>query len=463
MATTYDVRVWSIETIDNKTPSYRVGWRVAAKRHRRSFRTRALAESFRAQLMSAAGRGEAFDIESGHPLSVARAASDLSWYDFACTYVDMKWPRAAGKYRKAIAEALTTVTPVMFATDRGMPDEATLRLALRGWAFNAKLRDAPDRPADVAAALRWAQRNTLPVSALADPKRVRAALDAGARLINGKAAVPNTANRKRAVLANALGYAVELGLLDSNPIGTVKWTAPKAVTAVDRRCVVNPVQARTLFNAVREQRQSGPHLVAFFGLLYFAALRPEEAVNIRLRNLSLPAEGWGELHLERAAPDTGKDWTDSGQQRDERQLKHRGAGDVRPVPSVPELTALLRAHLDDFGTAPDGRLFRAGRTDGEVRTNTYTGIWRRARAAAFTPEVVASPLGRRPYDLRHAAVSTWLNGGVPATQVAEWAGHSVEVLLRVYAKCLDGQQQAARLRVEEALGGYRLLQCHLSK
>ncbi len=34
-----------------------------------------------------------------------------------------------------------------------------------------------------------------------------------------------------------------------------------------------------------------------------------------------------------------------------------------------------------------------------------------------------------PYDLRHAAMSTWLNGGVPAAQVAEWAGHSVEVLL----------------------------------
>ena len=42
--------------------------------------------------------------------------------------------------------------------------------------------------------------------------------------------------------------------------------------------------------------------------------------------------------------------------------------------------------------------------------------------------------------LRHAAVSTWLNGGVPPTQVAEWAGHSVAVLLRVYAKCIAGSR-----------------------
>ena len=75
----------------------------------------------------------------------------------------------------------------------------------------------------------------------------------------------------------------------------------------------------------------------------------------------------------------------------------------------------------------------------------------RARDAALTPEEYASPLARRPYDLRHAAVSTWLNGGVPAPQVAAWAGHSVDVLLRVYAKCIAGQEDAVRRRVEEAL------------
>jgi hypothetical protein len=57
---------------------------------------------------------------------------------------------------------------------------------------------------------------------------------------------------------------------------------------------------------------------------------------------------------------------------------------------------------------------------------------------ALMPEQVASPLAGRPYDLRHGVVSLWLNGGVAATEVANRAGHSVEVLLRVYAKCIDG-------------------------
>jgi len=60
-------------------------------------------------------------------------------------------------------------------------------------------------------------------------------------------------------------------------------------------------------------------------------------------------------------------------------------------------------------------------------------------------------LARRPYDLRHACLSTWLNGGVDPTQVAEWAGNSVAVLLRVYAKCIVGRDKIARQLIEEAL------------
>jgi hypothetical protein len=41
---------------------------------------------------------------------------------------------------------------------------------------------------------------------------------------------------------------------------------------------------------------------------------------------------------------------------------------------------------------------------------------------------------------------------VPATQVAAWAGHSVAVLLQIYAKCLVGQEDAARRRIDAALG-----------
>jgi hypothetical protein len=58
---------------------------------------------------------------------------------------------------------------------------------------------------------------------------------------------------------------------------------------------------------------------------------------------------------------------------------------------------------------------------------------------------------KRVYNLRHACLSLWLNAGVPPTRVAAWAGHSVEVLLGIYVKCIDGQDAIAKRRTTEAL------------
>ena len=112
---------------------------------------------------------------------------------------------------------------------------------------------------------------------------------------------------------------------------------------------------------------------------------------------------------------------------------------------------MLHNHLAEYGTTDDGHLFR-GERGGPLPSVTYGRLWGRARQVVLSPEQFTSPLARRPYDLRHAAVSTWLNGGVAPTQVAEWAGHSVDVLLRNYAKCLDGGEDAALRRIDEALG-----------
>jgi integrase len=86
-----------------------------------------------------------------------------------------------------------------------------------------------------------------------------------------------------------------------------------------------------------------------------------------------------------------------------------------------------------------------------VRSSTLSQVWRAARLLALTPDQVASLPAGRPYDLRHAAVSLWLNAGVPAPTVARRAGHSVDVLLRVYANCIDGDDEIANGRISDAL------------
>jgi integrase len=102
-------------------------------------------------------------------------------------------------------------------------------------------------------------------------------------------------------------------------------------------------------------------------------------------------------------------------------------------------------------TAPDGRLFWTYR-GGIYQSSTLWQVLQKARAAAFPPAVVASPLARKPYDFRHAGVSWRLNAGTPGPQVAEWAGHSAGVSYRIYAHCIDGDDERWYKRMEDFLG-----------
>lgn len=296
MAMSYDVKFWATDIYrGSRVTTYKVRWFVVGKPFKEPFRTAALAESFRAELVSAARKGEAFDTETGRPLSMARARQDIDWYRFACDYMDMKWPTAAATYRRSISEALTVITIALIESGHSIPAGATTRSALHNWAFNTNRRNDPDRPAEIGDTLRWIAGHTRPVSQLSEPAVLRSVLVKIGTRLDGSAAAPSVVSKRRRVLFNALEYAVERGIVPVNPLPAFKWKQPKSSAAIDKRSVVNPVQARTLLRAVREARRSGPRLVAFFALMYFSALRPEEAANVRSHNLTLPTEGWGEL------------------------------------------------------------------------------------------------------------------------------------------------------------------------
>jgi integrase len=119
---------------------------------------------------------------------------------------------------------------------------------------------------------------------------VRAVLDGLTVRLDGKPAAASVVSRRRKIFNTAIEFAVERGFLAGNPLPALKWHARKAVHAVDRRSVANPAQARTLLAAVGEG-PAGKRLVAFYGCLYFAALRPEEAVGLREVDLDISVEG----------------------------------------------------------------------------------------------------------------------------------------------------------------------------
>jgi len=451
--TSYQVKLWDVKKIgDTAKGRWRVRWAVAGREHCKSFAARPLADGFLTGLKNAAHDHQPFDECTGLPATPGRAAAPpRSWYEHARAYAEMKWPHLAPKSRRSTAEALTTVTVALATRRRAACAPKTLNRALFAWAFNPGTRNLTP-PVDIAAALEWIAAASQPVAALEDPAVVRAVLGACAHTQAGTPAAATTQRRKRSVFYNAVGYAVEEGLLEANPIDRIQWKAPEVAETVDRRVVASPAQAKTLLAGVRAQGARGQHLEAFYGCLYYAALRPSEAVALREADCHLPSRGWGRIDLAASEPRAGRDWTDHGTARQARGLKHRAANEMRSVPIPPALVTMLRAHLKAYGTTPDGKLFRTAR-GGALQDSAYSAVWQAARTAVFTAAQQASPLVRRPYDLRHAAVSQWLNAGVPATEVARRAGHSVAVLLKVYAHCIDGQADTVNKRIADALGG----------
>jgi len=468
MSTSFDVQIWKISPVARKPKkgeakprtSYRVRWAVAKKRHSETFDTKRLAESFRAQLLTAARKGEAFTIATGLPASMTPKKAGPTWYAFAMDFIAMKWPDASPGHRRSTVDGLVTITLALTTTEETPPNLPTLRKALRSWAFNPPARTASSEepPEEYGAALTWIKNRSRPLGELADPSTTRAVLDAIGRQMNGELAAPATSNRKRAALSSAIVYALERGDLDANPLHRVKVKRRQVDEELDTRVVVNHRQARALLDAIRV---AAPPLEAFFGCIYYAAMRPSEVRNLRKQDLTLPEKGWGEAMLRGSYQDTGKAWTDDGQLGEERGLKHRARTAVRPVPLAPPLVALLRRHLEEYEAGAGGWLFvnRVGPYGHPLPASLARPVplaavgraLQSARRKAFTEDEQRSPLAARAYDLRHAAVSTWLAAGVPATQVAKWAGHSVAVLLKVYAHAIDGQEEAARRRIEEAL------------
>ncbi|HEY0475644.1 MAG TPA: hypothetical protein VGD34_28435, partial [Kribbella sp.] len=235
-----------------------------------------LADSDRSKLISAVRNGEAFDTVTGRPVSETPAKGEMGFYDFACKYADMKWPRAAATTRRSMADALTAVAPVLLDSRAAKPEDKLIREALWGWGFNTTQRASA--PEDIAAALAWVQRNSKPLASLSEPKTIRAALDAVGSKLDGKPAAASYMRRRRAVLWNLLDYAVELGELPVNPITTIKWSAPSYTgKIVDPATVVNPEQASALLATVGSRPGSGPRLMAFYACMYYAGLRPAEA------------------------------------------------------------------------------------------------------------------------------------------------------------------------------------------
>lgn len=211
-----------------------------------------------------------------------------------------------------MTDTLACITPILTSDPPGRPDGEIIRQALLKYSFLPEDRRPTPTP-EIAQAVRWLEKASLPLTALdEETKHTRAALEGLSLRLDGKPAATSTYERKRAVFHHAL----------------------IAVTYVGK--------------------SRGPMMAAMFACMYFGGLRSGEAAGLRKKDCHLPEKGWGLLTLEKIRPESNKRYTDSGESHDERGLKHRDVRETRLVPIPPEQVEILRRHIE----IP--RIFREG-------------------------------------------------------------------------------------------------------
>jgi hypothetical protein len=156
---------------------FEVRWQAAGRSRSKSFITRKLADSYRAELVRAARMGLDFDPLTGEPAAWnLPEPATVTWYQEATEYAAMKWPSLAAHSRASLAEALATVTPVLVRPDtRQRPDPRELRMVLYQHALTPPAQ--PSRTARPRRSWTGRGRRHCPSAGLSEPTVLRTALE----------------------------------------------------------------------------------------------------------------------------------------------------------------------------------------------------------------------------------------------------------------------------------------------
>lgn len=417
---------------------YYVKWRVDGRDRTRSFKTRVEADRFRSGLLSAVQDGQRFDTASGEPTSWLEHSGAPTWWSWSQDWLALKWPQWSGHSRRSAVETLTLLTPLLVRAGAPKPPDG-----LADW-----LRQTGYRPGTgpAGAPVAWLERWSIPLQEI-QPPLIETVLATACSKVDGGATVPAVARRRRGTFGAVLRAAVRRGMLTTSPMERVEWRAPVGTAAIDVATVPAPSDILAIVDHVAALPSSGARYAALFAAVGIAGMRPSEAIGMHLDDLELPARGWGLAALHGAVTSPGTRYTGDGVVTEAKGLKHRATDATREVPLSPELVRRLRDHLGRF-EALDGRVFSNAGGRPPTATN-YGPVWLRARAQVWPP---GHPLASATvYDLRHAAATMMLRAGVPPAEVARRLGHSVDVLMRVYAGVFDDERERSNLLIDKAM------------
>lgn len=435
------VQVFSIGEPKKGTPRekrrYLVKWAVDGRHRTRSFKTKEQADRLRSQLQQAVRGGDRFDVETGEP--VRWAQTEETWWTWSRAWLGLKWPSLAGNSRRSMAESLVMVTPHLVRRRAPDPPAGMMRwLWSVGFVPTVELDDGDE--------VRWLDSWSVPLDQVT-PGLLEAALTAATTRQDGKRTSAEVSRRRYAGVKSAFRAAVVRELIDSNPMDRVVWTRPRNSTAINIALLPSVRDVATIVDELADDDGYG-HYAAFFAVIGFAGLRPSEAARLRVDDLDLPATGWGRARLSGALTSPGGLYTADGSVVEEKGLKQRAETDTRVVPLPPVLVGYLRRHVGQYEKAAGDRLF-TNSLGNDLTKDNWGRPWRDQRARRWPDGHALAKT--RPYDLRHTAATTMLRAGVSPPEVARRLGHSVDMLMRIYAGVFEDEERRANALLDQAL------------
>lgn len=181
---------------------HRVRWNVNGQGHEAGFAIKAQAQDYWAQLRAAISRGEAFDDETGEPISWNRGGGKTV-AEFAHEWLTGEAATLKRRSVLSIAEVQDEVL-VLLVRQRASEPPADVRSAIRAW-----LVDGGEAPA-------WLLRHSIAISEITTAQCVE--LEQRLRLRrDGAAAAPDTAARRINTAHQMVREMVRAKLLDADP------------------------------------------------------------------------------------------------------------------------------------------------------------------------------------------------------------------------------------------------------
>ncbi|MDQ3431820.1 MAG: site-specific integrase [Actinomycetota bacterium] len=433
---------------------YDVRFHVDGHEFRFGFAQKGWADDFALKLQQDFAQGLLFDPQARRfvPLTHRLAAAEedgRTFYDHACDYFTRQWHRWEPATRRNGQRDLATACVYLM---RGEVDPLTADERVAAFAYLRDVALTVPAPHELTREQRrweeWLRKWSLPLREITDGdlrafiERIRTeALDGTKRRL-----ADSSVARTRAVVRAAFTNARKRRLIDWDPWDGVESEPLRDHDKVDPDLVMDPPQVRCVARACGAIEARYEVFVLVQGL---CGLRPGEATDLRRRDVDLADEHecltFGGTRSE--VPDR---FFVEGESR-RRPLKGRGPKARRTVPIPAELVPLLRWHLDHLVGKGANALVFTNRNGRPVNSsNFHRDIWSKARDAVFEED---SPLrAARRHDLRHSAITTWLNAGIPLKTAQRWSGHkTLSVLLDTYLGVMKADEEVARERFEAAL------------